>query len=76
MGVARLMALPEHLYLRAYQNIRHNEIFSECGKCPRGEATTQENLGYHLAWKHEIFRCAIYFAVLSGTSLREESQAS
>ena len=35
-------------YLRAYRNIRHNEIFTECGKCLREEATTQKNLDYHL----------------------------
>ena len=33
-------------YLRAYRNIRHNEIFSERWKCPREEETTQENLDY------------------------------
>ena len=34
------------MYLKAYRDIRHNEIFSECGNCRRKEATMQENLDY------------------------------
>ena len=36
-------------YLRAYRNIRHNEKFSECGKCFKEEETRQENPGGHFA---------------------------
>ena len=34
------------VYLRAYRNVRHNEILSKCGERLREEATTQENLDY------------------------------
>ena len=42
-------------YLRAYRNVRHSGIFSQCGKCLRERATTKENLGYHFVLLAKYF---------------------
>ena len=52
-------------YLKAYRNIQHNEIFSECGKCLR-EAATQENLGYGFVSLTKYFAVP-YFSMPLGT---------